>query len=80
MLTKEELRIWKRDPVTIKVMEKLQDRANDFVRNAADGTALNQDEKKVGGTPWTVGVIYGAQLILTIEGEEENESVGNKSS
>lgn len=73
MLSKEELRKWKHNPTTEKVLKKLEEKADFFVQDATNGSALNKDPMKMGGYPWTVGVICGAQLILNIEADEEED-------
>lgn len=74
-LTKEELRRWKQDPVTLKVLKQIQDRADFYSTELNQGITLYREMDEPGGTPWTVGVLYGVSLIFNIEAEEGDENV-----
>ena len=70
-LTKEELGQWRQHPTTKKVFEKIKKNGDFYSTQVVDGTTLHVDDKIPGGTPWTVGVIYGMSQIFNVEHDEE---------
>jgi len=73
-LTHQELRQWRDSPITRKILEKLQARADDHQTGLCNGSRFHMPNDKPGGPMWTVGVIFGISEIFNLEADEEEEN------
>ena len=69
----QELRVWREDRTTRKVLLKLQDKSDEFSTNLCNGSAFNMDPDKPGSPLWIAGYLKGITEILEIEPDEAED-------
>lgn len=75
-IKKDELAQWKADPVTIEVMDELEERLDWLISSMAAGQCFDQDnmESTFGATAHALGEIEGLQTFFrVIEGATDED-------
>ena len=79
MLMKEEFVAWRASPITKKVAKILSQQKGALINSLVNGTTLMGDSSTAEATAKQIGIIYGLDMFLEMEVEDE-ESERSESS
>ncbi len=71
-MTKEELQVWKQNPITKQVYQILKEQKEALVNSLVNGATLTGNAGSTAeATGKLIGTIYGADMLLEMEVEDE---------
>ena len=73
-MTKREYEEWRRDPTTQEVFKHFKEMREGLVNSLVNGNTLKEGSDTGEATAKVVGILYGIDLLLEMEFEEEEEN------